>query len=264
MPGFARSPRPRAVTPATTLVPARRTLVTAVLLSVAAHGLVAFLLARGWPARPPAPAPERRVVMARLVEAGRRPLQPATAVESPAAVPRPPLPHTRPKPVRAPRLREDVQREPVPMAANPPAPAPSEAIPAQPPTRFAGLFGPVAAPAWGRSHWGTLGRAAPPPPQPDPKQQQWQARLALRMSLQDRLTALTQALQRAGRQVDCELAVDVDRRLGQVRCTAEADQALPWAHLQGLLMAGIPEATRPDLCFSLAGQQWADVACPPP
>jgi len=266
MPGFARFSRPSAVTPATTLVPTRRTLGVAVLLSIAAHGLVAFLLARGLPMQPPLPAPERRIVLARLVEAARRPVQPATALDPPVAVPRAALPRPRPKPVRAKPIREDVprEREPAPAAPTPPASAPAEAGPVQPPARFAGLFGPVAAPAWGRSHWGTVSRPTPPPPEPDPEQQRRQARLALRMALQDRLSALTEALQRAGRQMDCDLAVDVDRRLGQVRCAAEADQALPWAHLQGLLSAGAPEAARPDLCFSLAGQQWADVACPSP
>lgn len=112
----------------------------------------------------------------------------------------------------------------------------------------------------GRARWGG---GAPSEASPDPQQQRAQAALAWQMALHDRLNVLVQNLRMASSQLSCDIVVDTDQKIGEIRCTPETDQAAPWAYLQGLLIAGTVAGSAPRSCFRVAEQQWFATPCLP-
>jgi hypothetical protein len=223
----------------------------AMLVSLAAHGVVLGLAMRAWQQAGPAPSVGRtqgavQVVMVRRETA--EPVKSATTTPervSAAAAPRKQRPRS-PKPSAEPR--------PAPATAQAPSPPPPPD--ATPGARFASLFAPVVHAPIGHGSW-TSRRPSVPMPVPDAQAQRAQSLMALRTALQSRLADTPS-------QADCALAVDVEHRVADLACADTQTQTLVWGRLQGLLAAGPVERGSDALCLQLSGTRIGEADCMPP
>jgi len=222
-------------------------------VSLAAHGLVLGLAMRTWQQVGPAPSVGRtpgavQVVMLRREAA--EPVKSATTTPervSAAAAPRKQRPRS-PKPAAEPRPA-------TPAAQAPSPPPPPDAVPG---ARFASLFAPIVHAPIGNGSWASRRQVAPPPSL-DAEAQRAQSLMALRNALRSRLADPAEALP-----MECELAIDVEHRIGDLSCADVRAQAMVWGRLQGLLAAGPVERGTHALCLQLSGVRIGEADCAPP
>lgn len=235
----------------------KRALPGALVLSLAAHGVLAGLVFQAWQDTKPAASVGRQkgalqVTLRRDAPPAAKPVSPSPDRTATTPAPR----KQKPRPER-PAAPPPTPPKPAQTVAEAPPPAPTEPKPG---ARFASLFAPIVHAPIGQAGWSTRRVRAMPEPAPSPEQ----SIATLRAALSTRFASLAEQLRATQAQLACELVIDIERRIGQLECEDAAQQAFAWGHLQGPLTAGLVSAAAERLCLRLTGTQVLDAGCTSP